>query len=131
MSRRSDGVQLHRPGRTYNINRILSATVDDVAVDPAELVIDDWQIYRTEGLWSCRSATRPLNIVLEYTYGQTFPDPEARERGIELLAANITPGDMPSRATSFNNEDGTFRISTWPVSVEEFIKARDVRVALS
>lgn len=129
--RRSDGVPMNRPGRNHQIVRFLSATIDGVPVDVADLVADDSLVYHTDGTWTRASRTRPLNVVIEYTYGQTFPDPEARERALELLAANMVPGDYPSRATSINNEDGTFRITTWPVMVEDFLRARDMRVALA
>lgn len=125
--RRADGVPMNRPGRFLDPGRVLAVTVDGVTVDPSNVVTDGFVLHRTDAVWPLPSTTRPLNVVVEYTYGQTHPDFEARERALELLAANLVPGDFPSRATALTNEDGTFRITTWPAAVEEFFKARDRR----
>lgn len=128
--RRADGVPLNRPGRHGQIIRFLAAQATGVTVPVADLVADGSVVYNKAATWTRASWTDPLNVTIEYTYGHTYPDPEAQQRALDLIAANMVPGDYPSRATSINNEDGTFRISTWPVAVEDFIRARDVRVAL-
>lgn len=111
-----------RPGRTHDINRIISATVNGVVQDPADLQIAGYKLYHTTGTWTAASTSNPLNIIIEYEYG---PDPvwaEAHQRALDLLLANAAPKGFPSSATSVSTEDGTFRITTFPAAVEDFLK---------
>lgn len=113
---------LTRPGRFYDIRQILSATVGGVTVDTADIVVDGTILHRTSGSWNTATVADPLNVVVEFEYG-TDPSPwEASENALRLFAANASPSDVSAYATSWNNEDGTFRIATWPVKVEEWLR---------
>lgn len=122
-----NGSSPHRPGRAHDINRIISATVNGVAQTVGDLQIDGYKLWHTTGSWSSATYSNPRNIVVEYEYG---PDPvwaEAHQRALDLLLANAAPKGFPSSATSINTEDGTFRITNFPVAVEEFLKAHKQR----
>lgn len=118
---------LLRPGRHLNIARVISATVDGQALDVSNIVVSRSKVIRTDATWPTPVTSNPRNIVLEYEYG---PDPvpsEARENALRLLLANSVPNDVNAFATSVSNEDGTFRISTLPVRVEEWIRSVSFR----
>lgn len=120
-ARTVDGT-LDRPGRFHDVATVLSVTVDGTSVDTANVTPDGAVLHRTDRPWSQPTVTRPLNVAVEYEYG-AYPTPaEARETALRLFAANASPTDVSVYATSWNNEDGTFRISTWPVKVEEWLK---------
>lgn len=125
----STGSVLRRPGRRWDIAQIISATINgDPVADLDDLIIDGHWLYHTTGSWPRASLTTPLNITVEYEYG---PDPvswEARQAGLDLLLANAAPKGFPSTATSLSNEDGTFRIATFPLDVEEFLTAHKHRM---
>lgn len=123
----ASGAALNRPGRGWDINQIISATVDGVAQDVADLEIVGYKLYHTGDVWSWPTSSTPLNITVQYEYG---PDPvywEAHQRALDLLLANAAPSGFPATATSISNPDGTFRITNFPVAVEEFLKRHNHR----
>ena len=114
----ASGALLNRPGRLWDIKRIISANANGTPVDPADLEIVGYKVYGHS--WPRATTSNPLNVTVEYEYG---PDPvwaETHQRALELLLANAVPKGYPTSATSLSNEDGTFRITTFPVVVEEF-----------
>lgn len=124
-ARTSTGTHLHRPGRTWDISRIISASINGTTVDPADLTVVGYKVYGAS--WPRATTTTPLNVTVEYEYG---PDPvwsETHQRALELLLANAIPKGYPSSATSISNEDGTFRITTFPAQVEDFFKQHNRR----
>jgi hypothetical protein len=109
-------------GRFLDIRRIISVTVNGTAVSLSNVkLVNNGMLRRINGSWTSATSTDPLNIVIEYEYG--MENYEARENGLRLLAANAIPSDVSSRATSFSDEDGTFRLTTLPVQVEEFLRS--------
>lgn len=123
----ASGSPLNRPGRSWDVSRIISASINGTPQTVSELEIVGYKLYHTTSTWSAATFTTPLNITVEYEYG---PDPvwaEAHQRALDLLLANAAPKGFPSSATSLNTEDGTFRITNFPVAVEEFLKAHKHR----
>ena len=111
---------MNRPGRMRDIARIISASVEGVAQTVGDLEIVRSKVHHTTGTFTG-------TVILEYEYG---PDPvewETHQRALDLLLANAAPKGVPASATSMTNEDGTFRITNFPVNVEEFLKHRKVR----
>jgi len=123
----ANGSRLPRPGRGWDISTIISATVDGVAQTVSELEIMDYKLYHTTGSWSWPTSATPGNITIEYEYGPDPVEAETHQRALDLLLANAAPSGYPSSATSINTEDGTFRITNFPVAVEEFLKRRNHR----
>ena len=123
----ASGAALHRPGRAWDIARIISATNNGDAVTVGDLTIAGHKVYNANGGWSRGTSSDPLNVVIEYEYGPDPVWPEAHQRGLDLLLANAVPKGYPSSATSLSNEDGTFRITTFPVAVEDFLKTHKRR----
>lgn len=123
----SVGDKLGNGGETRDVRRLISVTINGVAQNVDNFRAIGRTLYAKNGIFPMVAVTDPLNVVVEYEYGR-FPVPsEANRNGLRLLLANAVSSDIPSRATSFNNEDGTFRLSVWPVEVEAFIKANDRR----
>lgn len=113
-----------------DIIKVLSATIGGTAVATSDITVDTYGFYRTNGVWTAAKSTDPRNVVIEYEYGMDPVPMAAQEEGLKLLFSNIVPSDVASRATSMSNEDGTFRLTTFPRTVEEFIMANDVRSIL-
>lgn len=123
----STGTPMNRPGRTWDVSRIISATIDGTAQTVGDLTLAGYKLYHTNGTWTRGSESNVGNVVVEYEYG---PDPvwaEAHQRGLDLLLANAAPKSFPSSATSISTEDGTFRITTFPAAVEDFLSQHTLR----
>lgn len=127
LSRSAQGYPLGNGGESRDIRRIISVTVDGVAQTVANYAVDLRGVVAIYTDFPIARNRNPYNVVVEYEYGR-FPVPgEARQNALRLLLANAVASDLPSRATSFNNEDGTFRLTTHPVEVEEFLRANNRR----
>lgn len=112
-------------GRFIDVRRILSVTVNGTALSASDYrLMNNGAVRRLNGSWTPSST--PGNVVIEFEYG--LPNFEAEENALRMLAANAVPTDVSSRATSFSNEDGTFRLTTFPVQVEEFLRSNDGRM---
>jgi hypothetical protein len=123
----ASGTTLNRPGRTWDITRIISASVGGVAQTVGDLQIVGYKLHHTTGTWTAGSTTDPLNITVEYEYGPDPVDSEVHQRALDLLVANAAPSGFPSTATSISNDDGTFSITTFPAAVEDMFKTRKAR----
>jgi hypothetical protein len=123
------------PGRFRDIGEVLSVTVSGVSVDPAQVVADGSYLHRTSGVWTLPNQANPLNVTIEYVYGDWSPSSEASDHALRVLAANALPSDMSAYATSWTNGDGaqTMREGSWayPTKTYEWLKRSDVRVALA
>ena len=119
-TRLASGAVINRPGRLWDISRVISATANGDVVTVGDLEIVGYKVYGHS--WPYATNSNPLNVVIEYEYG---PDPvwsEVHQRALDLLLYNAIPKSVPASATSISNEDGTFRITNFPVAVEEFFK---------
>ena len=118
--RTSTGASLNRPGRIWDIARIISATVDGTAQTVGDITISGYKLKHTS--WSG-------DVVVEYEYGPDPVDAEIHQRALDMMLANAAPGGFPSTATSISNEDGTFSITTFPAAVEDMFKHRKARAS--
>ena len=129
------------PGYDRRPLAVLSASVNGTALTAGELgfvEVDGLRnvLTRYDGnSWSRATGNQPpRNIVVGYEYGHAAPPWESNRVGLLLLLRSLVPSDVSSRATSFSNEDGTFRLSTPSLmhptgipEVDEFIVAYDER----
>ena len=114
-------------GRVRDLITVTACTVNGVAQTASDIVTDPWGFHHTNGYFTRAMSSSPFNVVVEYEYGQDPTPYEAQEEGLKMLFSNVVPSDVASRATSMSNEDGTFRLTTFPRTVEEFLRANDVR----
>lgn len=121
--RTSSGLPLRRPGCFRTISKVRRVIANGKEIDPKTITIDGRRLIRHTGAWPT-SPNGSLNIVVEYEYGDVAVSWEATENGLRMIAANAAPSAVDSRATSFSNEDGTFRISTYPTAVEEWLRSQ-------
>lgn len=127
------------PGFRRRPLRVLSASVNGVALTAGELAAvhaDNFGFERLDGLaWDAATSDQPrANVVVAYEYGWRSVPWEAHRAGLILLMKSVVSSDLPSRATSFSNPDGTFRLSTPSLNhptgipeIDEFIVAYDER----
>lgn len=130
------------PGFRRRPTELLSAKVNGTALTSGELALVEadsarHKFTRYDGnTWSAATSNQPpRNVVLGYSYGYKAVPWEAHRAGLLLLLRSIVPSDVSGRATSFSNEDGTFRLSTpdlWHPTgipeVDEYIGAADERL---
>ena len=129
------------PGFNRRPLAVISATVNGIALTAGELgfiEVDGLRnvLTRFDGnSWSRATGNQPpRNIVVGYEYGYAVTPWESNRVGLLLLLRSLVPSDVSSRATSFSNEDGTFRLSTPSLDhptgipeVDEFVGAFDER----
>jgi len=120
--RRSDGYPVAGPGAGQDLIRILGCTVNGDTVPADELYWDDGGVFWSGGYFPAGSATAPFPVLLEYVYGMDPVPWEARDMALRMLRANLVPSDISSYATSLSSEDGTFRITSFPRQVEEWLR---------
>ena len=123
----ASGSPLSRPGRSWDIARIISASVGGVAQTVGDIQIVGSKLYGVS--WGSSTTADPLNVTVEYEYGPDPVDSETHQRALDLLLANAAKSGFASTAESVTNDDGTFRITTFPAGVEEFLKQRKHRRA--
>lgn len=133
--RTADGSPLVRKGRKRP-TKIIAATVDGVAVDPADIQISGGHLLRTDGTWTRGTTTDPFNIAIEYEYGDTVVDPEAHRHGLTMIVTKAQPSDIPNYATAYNNRDGSQTLMTeqgwtYPRDVWEWLKNSNKRVVFA
>lgn len=127
------------PGYRRRPISLISAKVNGTALTAAEILnveVDGVlnRFTRFDGnSWSAAIGNQPpRNITLGYEYGYESVPWEANRVALILLIRSVVPSDVSSRATSFSNPDGTFRLSTASLNfptgvpeVDEFITALD------
>ena len=119
---------LRRPGCGWDVARIISAEHNGTPITLSELEVVESYVYWNGGSWSPGSTTNgQYNVTIEWEYGPNPVWPETHQRALDLLMINAIPKGYPSSATSISNEDGTFRIATYPVMVEEFFSEHHYR----
>lgn len=129
--RTAAGRFMHRPGRTRNVQTIISATVSGTAVTASNVVADRGVLHRTDGSWTGPSGTNPLNVVVEHSYGQPAPVDGVDRIAMLLAADRLRETVLSNRATTWSDELGSYRfetpgrsgnVSTIP-EVNEWVKA--------
>lgn len=134
-ARTADGTELDRPGKTKPA-KIIAATANGTPVDPAQIVVSGFQLWRKDAVWPRGNLSDPFNIVVEYEYGDAAVDAEAQEHGLTMIVKNAQPSDIPSFATVYNAQDGSQSLFTeqrlsYPTEVWEWLKRADRRVAFA
>lgn len=139
--RAADGSRAGGPGFAFRPVTILSAD-DGTAVSTANIkVFETGLLHRTDAVWTRCTKTNPLNVVVEYSYGHTYPIDGVERIALMLLRDRLVPQptDFGGRATSFSGELGTWRfetpgmrgnVSTIP-EVNAWVKAHDLRVPMA
>lgn len=112
----SDNLALYGPTRSegpsggegyvHHINRILSLTIDDEAVDTALVEIDGARLWLTDGTFTYRR--RPGNVVVEYEYG--YP---SLRNGVDRIALLELVNRLPASRLSPNAESSTDEFGTY------------------
>lgn len=125
------GAEVGGAGRHWDIRRILSATVDGVAVTVGDLRVMGSSVHHTLGTWGQGSWLDPLNVTVEYEYG-VDPTWEAHENGLRALLALAPPQSQSDWATSVSDEGGSrsFELA-WPPKVSEWLELADMRIPLA
>lgn len=126
--RASTGEPVAGAGAVRDIIKVTSCTVGSTAVAASAIKFGRGMFYNTVGSFARGLTSSPFNVVIEYEYGMDPVPFEAQEEGLKMLFGNLVPSDVAGRATSFSNEDGTFRLTTWPRTVEDFIMRNDYRL---
>lgn len=122
----SAGYPLNRPGSGQDIIRVISAddgtakTVGDIQVGTLS-----GELALTDGTWTKATTGDPFNVVVEYEYGNPYPD-GAVDRVAMLIAQQwITSSRIPSSAASFTDPLGsyTFDESRLPFEAYKWIQS--------
>lgn len=130
-TRTSSGTMLHRPGRTHDLDTVLSASVGGSSVTASNLVLNGGYLHRTDGTWSAATVSNPMNVVVEYSYGLAYPTDGVDRIAMLLAADRLRESILSTRATTWSDEFGQYRfetpgragnVSTIP-EVNEWVKA--------
>lgn len=133
--RTSDGSPLLRKGRKRP-SKVIAATVNGIALDPADVQISGGHLLRTDGAWTRGTTADPFNIAIEYEYGDTAVDPEAHRHGLAMIVTKAQPSDIPNYATAYNSRDGSQTLITeqgwtYPRDVWEWLRNSNKRVVFA
>jgi hypothetical protein len=110
VARAADGNAVGGPGRSRGPINVISVTANGDTVDPAILVLEGNRLLRTSGFWPAATVSNPLNVVVEYGYGDDPVDPEARENGLRMVVANLVPSDLPDYAQTISQGGESFSL---------------------
>lgn len=112
----SDNLALYGPTRSegpsggegyaHHINRILSLTIDDEAINTDLVEIDGARLWLTDGTFTYRR--RPGNVVVEYEYG--YP---SLRNGVDRIALLELVNRLPASRLSPNAESSTDEFGTY------------------
>ena len=126
--RDADGRMSGGPGRHYDVQRLISVTVDAVAADVGDYTLHGRKVVGPT-TWPRASYDSLFNVVIEYEYGVTPVNLEAEENGLRMAVANLVPSDLSAYAmtaaaagesVSFPQQSGGL---VWPPKVWEWLKA--------
>ncbi len=120
-----DGNESGGPRRLWNVRRIISVKIDDVAY--TDFALHGRRLINTATTWPRATHANPFNIVVEYEYGEDPVDLEARENGLRTVVANLIPSDVPdysqtisqtNQSTSYVQDQG---LRVWPAKTKEWL----------
>jgi hypothetical protein len=94
--------------------QVLNCTIGGVAQTAAQIIPLHNQrlLHHTTGIFTYPSDADPLNVHVTYEHGWPEPPLDVKRAALLLLLREIVPSDLPDRALSWSNQDGTFRLST-------------------
>jgi hypothetical protein len=130
-----DGNESGGPGRLWDVRRVISVKIDDVAY--TEFALHGRRLINTSGTWPRATAANPFNIVVEYEYGHEPVPLEAQENGLRMVVANLIPSDVPDYAQtlSVGNENYSYQqnadllgsLRVWPERTREWLTRHPAR----
>lgn len=125
------GAEVGGAGRRWDIRRIISATVDGVAVSAGNITIGGSVLHRTDGTWGMATSSDPLNVVVEYEYG-IDPTWEAHENALRAILALAPPQSQSDWVTTISDDGGSrsFELA-WPPKVWDWLKTADMRLPIA
>ena len=136
-ARTSQGKPLNRPGRTRNVSKVLSLTVDGQSASVDDLTVMDGRLHRSS-YWPYATRDNRLNITVEYEYGQPYLVDGVDRIAMLLAKDRLRETIVSDRATSFTDDLGTYRfetpgrvgnVSTLP-EVNEWVKSHAVNTIM-
>ena len=139
VARTADGGRLDCPGRAADTIEVISCTVDGTSVSTSDITVFDGVLWRTDSTWTQYTASDPLNIVVEFTYGVPAGANGSDRIGLMLLRDRLIPSNISDRASSFSDELGTYRFVTAGFGsnvtslpeVNAWVQANDKRVMIA
>jgi len=97
----------------HRIIQVLSCTIGGTAQTATDIepLRNQRQLAHKTGTFSFPSTADPQNVHVCYEHGYEHPPLDVKRAGLLLLLREIVPSDLPDRALSYSNADGTFRLS--------------------
>lgn len=125
----SSGLPLHRPGRARDIINVISVTVDGTAVNDVA-AHPDGRLVRSGDVWTRGTTTDPVNVVVEYEYGQPYPVDGVDRVAMLIARQQLVASRVPSNAQSFTDALGTYTFdeSRLPYEAWHWIRAHQAGV---
>lgn len=105
--RTATGLTLMRPGARRDIISIIRAN-DGADVTTSNIVIHDGVLERTDAAWAKATSDSPLNVTVEYEYGQPYPVDGADRIAMLIARQWLVSSRIPANNSSFNDALGTF-----------------------
>lgn len=120
------------PGRLYDIQSLISVSIDGTLAALADFTLHGRRIIRNT-TWPLGTNDNPFRVVVEYEYGVEPVDLEAQENALRMALANLVPSDLSAYALtstvgveslSFPQQHGGF---VWPPKVWEWLQRNPPR----
>lgn len=107
VNRTSTGLHLNRPGCFEDTIQVIRAndgadvTTSDIVIHPGGL------LQRTDDAWTQATSDDPLNVTVEYEYGQPFPVDGADRVGMIIARHWLVSSRVPDTASSWTDQLGS------------------------
>lgn len=126
--RTASGLMLNRPGAGQDIIQIIRANDGSDITTSNIQILSGGILQRTDAVWTKATSTSPLNVTVEYEYGQPYPV-DGADRVAMLLARHwLVSTRVSDAATSYNDPLGTYTFSDGRIPWEAYKWLRDHRV---
>lgn len=130
-----EGKPLAGAGRMNDINRIISATQGGVTIPTTDLLVQGDVLYYPIGSFVSPSYGDPYPLVVEYEYGITPPDPEARAYALAMLHSRAIPSDISQHVESWSTDAGSYSTGpqgwSYPTHVWEWLERVKYRALIA
>ena len=123
------GITLNRPGATQDIISPVIRANDGAAVTVGNItVLPGGILQRTDAAWTQAQSDSPLNVTIEYEYGQPYPVDAADRIGMLIARHWLVGSRIPSHASSFNDALGTYGFDETRLPLEAWQWLKDHRI---
>lgn len=97
----------------HRVIQVLSCTIGGAAQTATDIepLRNQRLLHHKTGTFTWPSSTDPQNGHVCYEHGFEHPPLDIKRAALLLLLREVVPSDLPERALSFSNQDGTFRLS--------------------